>query len=91
MISKASTPVVVKDQISADLAGEVVIVDLKNGAYYGLDGVGYRIWSLIQERKTVQQIRDAILEEYEVEPERIEHDLMALLQRLADEGLIKVK
>ena len=87
----SSTPVVPSpDQLSADLAGEVVIVNLKNGVYYGLDSVGYTIWGLIQERKTVEQIHDAILEEYEVEPERLERDLAALLQRLKDEGLIKV-
>ncbi len=87
----SSTPVVPsQDQQSADLSGEVVIVNLKNGVYYGLDGVGSRIWGLIQERKSVEQIHDAILEEYEVEPERLERDLVALLQRLKDQGLIKV-
>ena len=79
-----------QDQLSADLAGEAVIVNLKNGVYYGLDSVGYKIWGLIQERKSVEQIHDAILEEYEVESERLERDLTVLLQRLEDEGLIKV-
>ncbi len=91
MISISSTPVVVKEQMSADLAGEAVIVNLKNGVYYGLDGVGYRIWSLIQEQKGVQEIRDTIVEEYEVEPMRLEQDLLGLLQQMADEGLIEVK
>lgn len=67
-----------------------MIVNLKNGVYYGLDSVGYKIWGLIQERKSVEQIHDAILEEYEVESERLERDLTVLLQRLEDEGLIKV-
>ena len=90
-IFASSTPVVPsQDQLSADLAGEAVIVNLKNGVYYGLDSVGYKIWGLIQERKSVEQIHDAILEEYEVESERLERDLTVLLQRLEDEGLIKV-
>ena len=89
-ISVSSTPVVLNEQLSADLPGEVVIVNLKNGVYYGLDSVGYKIWGLIQERKSVEQIHDAILEEYEVESERLERDLTVLLQRLEDEGLIKV-
>ena len=59
-----------------------MIVNLKNGVYYGLDSVGYKIWGLIQERKSVEQIHDAILEEYEVESERLERDLTVLLQRL---------
>jgi hypothetical protein len=31
------------------------------------------------------------LEEYEVEPERCERDLLVLLQRLATEGLVEVE
>ena len=80
-----------KDQVSSDLGGEVAILDLKAGVYYGLDAVGARIWSLIQEARTVNEIRDILLEEYEVEPEHCERDLLALLRRLADEGLVEVR
>ena len=91
MVSGSSTVVAAKDQVSSDLGGEVAILDLKAGVYYGLDTVGARIWSLIQEPRTVNEIRDILLEEYEVEPERCERDLLVLLQRLADERLIEVE
>jgi hypothetical protein len=35
--------------------------------------------------------RNVLLSEYEVEPEHCEHDLLALLRRLADEGLVEVR
>ncbi len=91
MVSGSSTVVAAKDQVSSDLGGEVAILDLKAGVYYGLDAVGARIWSLIQEPRTVNEIRDILLEEYDVEPERCERDLLALLRRLADEGLVEVR
>jgi hypothetical protein len=91
VVSGSSTVVAAKDQVSSDLGGEVAILDLKAGVYYGLDAVGARIWSLIQEPRTVNEIRDILLEEYEVEPERCERDLLVLLQRLADERLIEVE
>ncbi len=91
MVSGDSTVVAAKDQVSSDLGGEVAILDLKAGVYYGLDAVGARIWSLIQEPRTVNEIRNILLEEYEVEPERCERDLLVLLQRLATEGLIEVE
>jgi hypothetical protein len=90
-VSQRSTVVVAKDQVSSDLGGEVAILDLKAGMYYGLDDVGARVWDLIQEPRNVSDIRDTILEEYNVRPERCERDLLALLQRLADEGLIEVQ
>jgi hypothetical protein len=91
VVSGGSTVVAAKDQVSSDLGGEVAILDLKAGVYYGLDAVGARIWSLIQEPRTVNEIRDILLEEYEVEPEHCERDLLALLRRLADEGLVEVR
>ena len=91
MVSRDSTIVAAKDQVSSDLGGEVAILDLKAGVYYGLDAVGARIWSLIQEPRAVNEIRDILLEEYDVTFERCERDLIALLQRLADEGLIEDK
>ena len=91
MVSGSSTVVAPKDQVSSDLGGEVAILDLKAGVYYGLDAVGARIWSLIEEPRTVNEIRDILLEEYDVEPERCERDLLALLRRLADEGLVEVR
>ena len=90
-VSQRSTVVASKDQISSDLGGEKAILDLKAGMYYGLDGVGARVWDLIQEPRNVGDIRDFLLDEYDVAPERCERDLLALLQRLADEGLIEVR
>lgn len=91
MISATATIVVSKDQVSCDLAGEAAILNLKNSVYYGLDPVGARIWNLIQTPTTVAAVRDAIVQEYEVEAERCERDLLDLLQKLASEGLIDVK
>jgi Coenzyme PQQ synthesis protein D (PqqD) len=91
VVTEHSTVVAAKDQASSDLGGEVAILDLKGGMYYGLDEVGARIWELIQAPKTVVDIEAILLSEYEVEPERCRHDLIALLQRLAEEELIEIR
>jgi hypothetical protein len=90
MISERSTVVVTKDQVSADLSGEAAILNLKTSTYFGLNTVGASIWKLIQEPKTVSQIRDAITQEYDVEPDRCEHDILELLQDLSKNGLIEI-
>jgi hypothetical protein len=91
MVEAYSIVVAAKEQVSSDLAGEAVILDFKSGVYYGLNEVGASIWNLIQEPRTVNEIRDAILAEYEVEPEQCDRDLFALLQQLEASGLIEVK
>jgi hypothetical protein len=90
MISINSTVKVTKDHVASDLGGEVAILNLKNGVYYGLDSVGARVWELIQEPKTVNEIQDSILAEYDVESERCKQDLLSLFTRMAAEGLIEV-
>jgi hypothetical protein len=86
-----STVVVATDQVSCDLSGDAVILSLKGGVYYGLDGVGGRIWTLIQEPRVVREVRDLVLEEYDVDADRCEQDVLALLRDLAGKGLVEVK
>ena len=89
-ISLNTTVVASKEQASADLGDEAAILNLKDGVYYGLDPVGARIWKLIQTPRTVREVRDSLLEEYDVEVDRCEKDLIVLLQQLAQNDLIDI-
>ena len=80
--------VVSPGQVSCDLGGEAAILHLQTAIYYGLDPVGARIWDLLRTPRTLAEIRDAILAEYDVEPARCERDLRGLLEKLAAAGLI---
>lgn len=77
-------------QVSADLAGEIAILNTKTGIYFGLDPVGARIWSLVLQGRSVEQMRDMMLEEYDVEPAQLEGDLAHLLAELEGKGLIEL-
>lgn len=90
-VSPDSTVVVSKDQMASDVAGETVILGLTAGRYYGLDAVGARVWQIIQTPTAFSEVRRAIVSEYDVEPERCEADLLALLQKMADAGLVEVR
>ena len=89
IIAQRGTLVASKDQVSNDLNGETIILNLKTSEYYGMDGTGARIWNLLQTPRTVIEIRDALLEAYDIESERCERDLLSLLQELVDVGLIE--
>jgi hypothetical protein len=90
-ISSSDMVVVSQELVSADLEKEAVILNLKDGVYYGLDPVGARIWHLLQEPKSVSQLIDILLDEYEVERQTLSKDLMGLLQEMAARGLIEVR
>jgi hypothetical protein len=78
------------EQVSCPLGEEAAILNLKNSVYYGMNPVGARVWDLLKQPKRVSELRDVLLEEYEVEPERCSQDLLALLQKMREEGLIEV-
>jgi hypothetical protein len=90
-IQASSIVVVAKEQVSCPLGEESAILNLKNSVYYGLDSVGARVWTLLQRPRSVGELRDTLLSEYEVEAGRCEQDLLALLESMRREGLIEVR
>lgn len=70
---------------------EMVILDMESENYFGLDEVGTSIWQAMQEHGTLQEVFDALLEQYEVEPEVLEKDLSDFVEKLLESGLVEVK
>ena len=87
----SSIVVVAKEQVSCPLGEEAAVLNLENSVYYGLDSVGARVWTLLQQPRSVGELRDTLLSEFEVEARRCEQDLLALLESMRSEGLIEVR
>lgn len=90
-ISVKSIVVAGKDQVACSLGEEAAILHMSKGVYYGLDPVGARVWNLLQQPRAVEEIRETLVAEYEVEPARCQTDLLGLLESLQSEGLIEVR
>ena len=72
------------------MGGEVVILDLNSGIYYGLDIVGARVWTLIEHAVSVQTVCETIVSEYDVDPETCSRDVLAFVNEMSDIGLVEV-
>ncbi|HUA35245.1 MAG TPA: PqqD family protein [Candidatus Binataceae bacterium] len=79
-----------RNQISCELEGEAAILNLKEGFYYGLDEVGSAVWQMLAEPRRVSEIRDELLDLYEVDADKCGADLIRLLGELSTRGLIQV-
>ena len=90
-ISKNSIVVASPDQVSSDLSGESVILNLKSGTYFGLNEVGSSIWQFIQEPKTVSDVCESILAEYDVDAQTCETEVQALLVDLLAARLVEIR
>ncbi|HMK29822.1 MAG TPA: PqqD family protein [Terriglobales bacterium] len=93
-MNKFSKDTVIKtagDQVSCTVGGEAVILQLKQGTYYGLNEVGAAIWSNLQKPKTVGQLQELMQAGFDVGEEQAERDLEDLLAQLEASGLIVVE
>jgi coenzyme PQQ synthesis protein D (PqqD) len=79
------------EQVSCPLGDESAILNLKNSVYYGMNPVGTRVWNLLKQPRKIADLRDAIVDEYEVDSDRCGHDVLELLEKLRGEGLIEVR
>jgi Coenzyme PQQ synthesis protein D (PqqD) len=90
-LSVHSIVVASSEQVSCPLGEESAILNLKNSMYYGMNPVGTRIWTLLKEPRSVEQLRDTLLNEYQVDAALCERDLLDLLGKMKSEGLIEVR
>jgi len=78
------------DVLFQEVGGEAVLLNLASESYFGLDPVGTRIWVLLNEDAHLQRVFDTMLGEYEVEPAQLQADLLDLVAKLAEAGLLQV-
>ncbi len=81
---RINSPSVVQDTID----GEVVIVNLKSGSYYSLDGVGADIWSFLEQGNTVDQIVERMARKYDGSRSDIQKGVNTLVTELQGEELV---
>ncbi|WPC43292.1 lasso peptide biosynthesis PqqD family chaperone [Clostridium sp. JS66] len=75
---------------ATDIDGEIVMMDIDKGKYYGFNSVGSRIWELIKNPIAIKEIKSALLKEYNVDTKTCEEAVLTFLNRLNDEELISV-
>jgi hypothetical protein len=77
-------------EVADEVADEMVLLNLVNGKYFSLDDVGTRMWLLLTEHGQLKAVHQALLEEYTVDPQQLEQDLLALTDRLVANGLLQI-
>ena len=75
--------------IAKSVGSETVLLDLEQGTYFGLNALGARIVTLLEEGKCFEAIRDTLLDEYDVEPEVLMADISAFIDELTAKNLLE--
>ena len=77
------------DVVSADMDGEPVIMSLQENAYFGITGIGGRIWDMLEVPQSLDSIVEHVCAEYDVDPETCRRDVTLLLLDLHARGLVQ--
>ncbi len=67
---------------------DTVLLDLESGMYFGLDGVGKKIWDSVAEGRSIGEIAEIITTEYEVDETRAQADVVEFAGDLVERGLL---
>jgi hypothetical protein len=76
----------VRSMIDGDGA---VLLDLKAGRYYSLNGVGAKIWSRAEKGMTLSQIVADLQATYQVPADKLAADLAAFVRNMEEKGLLR--
>jgi hypothetical protein len=68
--------------------GEALLIHLPSGEYYSLDSVGTLIWENIDGSRSIEDLAELVLDEYDVDREKVVADVLRLIEQLAGEGLL---
>lgn len=75
--------------VARELEGELVVLNLETGLYFGLDEVGVVIWERLTDGDTLEGATAAVVERYDVDRERAETDIVALVEKLREASLVE--
>ena len=78
------------DVAAKDIDGEILVMNVANGMYYSLDGVGAVAWRLLAYGHSLQQAAEALASMYGVDSAVALDDVTDLAIHLVDEGLVSV-
>lgn len=89
-LSNRTVVVATREEVSCKLGKEAAILGLKNSVYYGLNSVGARVWELLREPKSLEEVQAAIVNEYDVSAEQAKKDLLQFMRGMLAEGLVEL-
>lgn len=81
-------PRVADHVVSARQGDRTILLDLRSGRYFALDGSAALIWAMLEAGSGLPQIEDRLASTFDAPRERISRDLRALVDRLRTRGLV---
>ena len=79
-----------EEPVAVEVDRTIVMMSIEQGMYFGLEGTGPRIWALLERPRSATQLCEALLNEFEIEPDVCHREVLGFLEELRDAQLIVV-
>ena len=76
--------------VAAEMDGDLVMMSIDRGEYYGVSGVGPRVWELLEEPISIDALTNKICSEFEVEEARCREDMVQFVTQMSEMGLVQM-
>jgi hypothetical protein len=75
--------------LEAEVGDEILTLDAEAGKCFGFNSVAASVWRRLAQPASFDELRQALLDEYEVSSEQCTVELTELLDELTSRGLIR--
>jgi hypothetical protein len=76
------------EPLTALVDGDTVMFSAKHGAYFGLDEVGTRIWDLLEQPRSLEDVCATLCSEFDVDAATCRRDVSALVEEMRRASLV---
>ena len=76
--------------LTAEVDGEVVMMSIEQGRYFGLDDIGTDIWKRLDTPCSFAELINRLAGDYDADRATIAADVRALLGRMAEQDVVRL-
>jgi hypothetical protein len=73
-----------------DLGGDVVILNVDTGVYFGLDGSGAQIWRELAKHGSVEKTIESLQQQFDAESDELRRDVDDLVNQFVQKRLVRL-
>lgn len=76
--------------LTAEVDGEIVMMSIEQGRYFGLDDIASDIWKRIEPPCSFAALVDSLAADYDADRATIERDVRALLEKMVEQDAVRL-
>ncbi len=79
-----------EEPVAVEVDQTVIMMSIEQAMYFGLEGTGPRIWALLEQPRSVASVIDALVGEFDVDPEDCRREVIDFLEELREARLVHI-